>query len=347
MRKKRIVLITGVADYWGRRVASRLLREADWQVIGLDTAPPPETINGLDFILAPPDDPLIVELLAEERVEVLCHLAFTESTQPNPAAFQHNVIGTLKLFSACAQAGLRRIVYKSSTAVYGARPANPAFLAEDHPLAGSRHYGYTRDLIEVETFCQNLARQTSSTALTLLRFANIVGPTADSPLTRFLRSRRAPILLGFDPMMQVIHEDDVVEALAIAVINDVSGVFNVAAAGPLSLLQVMALAGKVPMPIFHPLAYRGVRRLARSPARLEAYAPLGLDYLRYPWVGDTTKMSHELGFTPRYTAAEAVRAWAQPGNMPPETIAASLNEDEAGLRAIIERRRQARAGQAS
>ena len=53
--------------------------------------------------------------------------------------------------------------------------------------------------------------------VTTLRFANIIGPTANTPMTRFLSTPATPRLLGFDPMLQVIHEDDVIGALAHAV----------------------------------------------------------------------------------------------------------------------------------
>ena len=70
-----------------------------------------------------------------------------------------------------------------------------------------------RDLIEIEAFCNGFRGQYPDITLTILRFPSIVGPTADTPMTRFLRSQLTPSLMGFDPLMQLIHEDDVVEAL--------------------------------------------------------------------------------------------------------------------------------------
>ena len=344
MKEKRVVVVTGVSGYWGKRVALRLAVEADLHLIGLDLKPPEETIAGLDFIEAEPGNPALAELFREETVDTLCHLDFIEAIQPNSDAFNHNVVGTIKLLGACARAGVRKIVWKSSTAVYGAHPANDAFLTEDYPLAGSRHYGYTRDLIEIETFCQNFSRQAPDIVLTVLRFAGIVGPTVDSPLTRFLSNRRAPLLLGFDPMMQLIHEEDVVAAIVHVVLNyynDYPGAFNVAAEEALPLLRLTTLAGKLPIPIFHPLAYAGVRRWGR-----ERSAPIELDYVLYPWVGDRAKMRDVLNFSPQYTAEEALGAFVKRQHTPHNTlepVAPTKSEDH--LRQIIARRRQTKAQQ--
>jgi len=341
MAKEKVVLVTGVNGYWGARIAGRLVVEPGFHVIGLDANPLKEEIEGLDFIQADIRNPLLVDLFKLERVDTVCHLNFIETARPSETAFDINVMGTMKVFGACIEAGIRKVVIRSSTAVYGARPDNPAFLVEDHPLRGSRHYGYTKDMVEIEAFCNGLRRQAPQIALTVLRFPSIIGSTVDTPMTRFLKELWTPTLLGFDPMMQVIHEEDVLEALVYAVVNDVPGVFNVAAEGVLPLWRLMALAGKFSIPWFHPLAYWGVGFLGDSGLRLTRYVPIELDYIRYSWVGDLTKMHEELGFTPRYTADEALREFAGLQRMRrymPES--AVLAYDEERLRDTIDRRRR-------
>jgi UDP-glucose 4-epimerase len=333
---KKVVLVTGVAGHWGARVAQQLTAERDLHVIGMHKAPETE-IKGLDLVQADIRNPLLAELFKSESVHTLCHLTFVESVRLAESAFDINVMGTLKVMGACVEAGVKKIVLKSSTAVYGARPDNPAFLTEDHPLNGSRRYGYTRDLVEIEAFCNGFRRQSPQVTLTILRFPSIIGPMCDTPMTRFLHSSSAPVLWGFDPMMQIIHEDDVVGALTHAVLDDVPGVFNVAAEGDMPLSKLMALAGKFAVPMFHPLAYGSVALGA------ERLAPIELDYIRYPWVGDLAKMRAEFGFAPRYTAAQALREFAEQWRLrqyQPE--ATTLADDEERLRAIIERRRRAR-----
>jgi len=343
MADKQNVLVTGVAKYWGARVAAGLAIEPRYHIIGLDLEQPTEEIKGLDFVQADIRNPLLPELLASEGVDTVCHLAFVETARPSKVAFGMNVMGTAKLLSACAEAGVRKVVVKSSTAVYGARPSNSAFLAEDHALRGSQRTGTIRDLVEIEKFCKSFRHQEPDVLLTILRFPSIVGPKVDTPMTRFLREPAAPTLLGFDPLMQLIHEDDVVAALIHAVANDVAGVFNVAAEDVLPLNRIRGLAGKLPVSIFHPLAYWGTGLLGRAGLRFDRYAPIELDYLRYPWVADLARMHHELGFVPRHTAEESVHEFAERHRAPyyePDSI--NVARDEERLRATIEQRRQAR-----
>ena len=304
MADEKVIVVTGVASYWGNRVATRLLENDDVHVIGIDDEPPQDNVDGLDFIQADLRNPLLVDLFQEEQVETVIHLKFRESLTPNESAFEQNVMGTAKLLGACSEAGVARVILKSSLMVYGARPDNPMFLREDHPLNGSKKYGYVRDWIEMERYADSYREQNPDTTVTVLRFGHIVGPTADTPMTRFLREEESITLLGFDPMMQVIHEEDVVSALVHAAAGDYAGAFNVAPEKGMPLWKTLGLATKLPIPILHPFAYWSV---SLSGPRL---APMPLDYLRFPCMGDMARMRDVLQFTPHYTPEETVREFS-------------------------------------
>jgi UDP-glucose 4-epimerase len=220
-------------------------------------------------------------------------------------------MGTAKLMGACAAAGVRKVVLKSSMAVYGARATNSAFLREDHRLRGSRRYGYIRDMVEIESFCSDFRHREPDVRLTILRFPSIVGPTASTRMTRFLKEPWAPSLLGFDPMMQIVHEDDVVNALVHGVLNDLPGVYNVAAEGVLPLSKLRGLAGKPPVSVFHKFVYWGVALPGGTSRILDRCLPIEPDYIRFPWVGDLARMRAEFGFEPAYTAEEALCEFVQ------------------------------------
>jgi UDP-glucose 4-epimerase len=349
---QKVILVTGVSNYWGAQVASHLLSDAPapdtmpglgYRVIGLDSQPPEEEIKGLDFVQADVRNPVMVDLLKFEQVHTVCHLAFTESTRASEATFDYNVMGTMKLLGACAEAGVHKVVLRSSTSVYGANSTNPSYITEKHPLQAGQTYASTRHWMEIEAFCNGFRRQVPEMILTILRFANILGPRSDTPMTRFLKEPLAPVLLGFDPLMQVIHEKDVVEALIYATYHDAPGVFNVAAEGILPLSRLTALASKVAIPVFHLFAYWGVDLAGSLGVPTGRAWPIEPDYLRYPCVGDLAKMHEQLGFVPRYTAEEALREFAgeqrlqryMPG-------AAALAYDEERLKDTIERRRRSR-----
>ena len=343
MSPRATILVTGVAGTWGRRVAARLIRETGFNVIGLDSKPPAEAIEGLDFVMADVRNPLLGELLRTEQVDTVCHLAFVETIRPGEAAFDLNVTGTTNVLDACAGAGVRKTVLKSSTAVYGARPSNAAFLTEGHALRGSKRSGTIRDLMEIEAFCRNFSQRTPQPAVTILRFASIVGTTVDTPMTRFLKMRHAPSLLGFDPRMQIIHEEDVVEALVHAVLNDIHGAINVAAEDVIPLNKMRGLAGKPSLAIPHLLAYWSRKLPANARHWGNDALPIEPDYLRYPWVADLHRMREELGFVPRYKAEDTLREFAERHQAAPLKLGPiGMARDEEHLRDLIEQRRQAK-----
>jgi UDP-glucose 4-epimerase len=354
MGDKRVVLVTGVSGYWGARVAERLINEneqvseADFEapgfhVIGLDVKPPIEPIKGLDFIQADVRNPLLKELLATEGVHAVCHMACREHYRPSEKAFDLNVIGTMKVLGAASEAGVRKVIIRSSTQAYGAFPTNPAFITESHPLNGSKANGFLRNLVDIEAFCNGFRGQVPDMLLTILRFTNVIGPTVDSPMTRYLKMNPPRTLLGFDPLLQVIHENDAINAILFAVKNDVPGVFNVSGEGILSLSKLLALSGKWSIPVVHLLAYWGVNAKKMVGMSSGHEFPIEPDFLRYSWVADTTLMREQMGFTPLYTAQEALREFAGILRLkkyqPPKS---DLAFDEERLRDIIDRRRRFR-----
>lgn len=305
MMAKRTVLVTGVAGQWGGRVAKRLLAEPGWRVIGVDRRASEPLPAGIDFVQADIRHPLLAQLLRLEGVDTVCHLQFKESAAPSAALFDRNVMGTVKLFAACAEAGVGQIVWRSSTAVYGARPGNGLFLDESTPIDADGRYAYVSHWAEMERFAANFRQHAPGLRLATLRFASIIGPTVDTPLTRFLQIPLAPVLLGFDPLMQLIHEKDLIEAVARAVVCQADGAFNIAAEGVLPLSKLMALAGTIAAPVLHPVAYWSSQWLPDR--RVEQLMPIEPDYLRYPWLADLSRMRGQLDFVPRYEAGEAAR----------------------------------------
>lgn len=341
MARKKVVLITGVASYWGSRLALQLITNNGYHIVGLDNEPPKEVIKGLDFIQADIRNSLLLELFKSEHVDTLAHMAFIESDTASELAFDFNVMGTMKVFGAATQAGVRKIILRSTTAVYGARSTNSAFLNENHPLRGSISTGHIRDMVEIEAFCNGFRRQAPELLLTVLRFPNIIGPTVNSPMVRFLKTPFTPVLLGFDPPLQFIHENDVLDALLHTIMEDIPGVYNVAAEGSIPLQKLLALTGRIPIPIFHPFAYW--TRSAAMSTRINRLMPLELDFIRYSWVADLRRMHEELCFYPKYTAEEALREFAGYLRMQPYlTEKANRSFDEERLRDTIDRRNRMR-----
>jgi UDP-glucose 4-epimerase len=235
-------------------VARRIEEEhPDLRIVGLDLVRPRVRFRSVKSYVVDFKDPAVVDILEKEKVRTLVHLYFVPKTRRSEHAFQDNVLGTMNLFSACAKAGVGKIVFKSSARVYGARADNPLYLREDRFLRADPVFQYTRDLLDIELFANGFRRRHPRMTFTTIRFVGVVGPTAKTPWTLYLRDHVVPTLLGFDPLVQVIHEDDVVDVLYHAAMGNHRGSYNAAADGVFYLSQAIRRAGRTPWPILTPL----------------------------------------------------------------------------------------------
>lgn len=330
------VLVTGAAGRWGSRLVRHLSKRHGYRLIGLDLRDPQQQFEGVRFVRADLTNPQLVELLRTERVDTVVHLVFASGLEPgsprlsSEEAFQINVMGTHEVLAACYASNVRQVVLKSSTIVYGAQVDNPLYLREQAPLRARRSaMPNLRDRLEIESAVDAFRQRHRRPAIAILRFPGILGPTIRSSLARYLAQPAPPTLLGFDPLYQIIHEDDVVAALAHVVEHGGDGPYNIAADGVLALSQLIRRCGRQPLPVAHPLASWLQRLLPGGRQQvIRELLPFDADYLRYPWIVDTRRMREELQFEPRYTADETIQAFASALRLRP-------------FADIIERRRQA------
>jgi len=209
----------------------------------------------------------------------------------------------MQVMTACRERGVRKVVLASTTLVYGAHPENPNFLTERHAAKGVHATAFLADKLEAEREVRRFAQASGGQAV-ILRFAPILGPTVRNHVTRWLSRRLVPVALGHDPLVQLLHEQDAVAALAMALSRDVSGTYNVVGDGVLPLTTVIRLAGRTPTPIPWSVLTRAGALLWTAGL---AEAPAGfLRYLRYLCVADGERAAAELGFRPAYTTREAV-----------------------------------------
>jgi UDP-glucose 4-epimerase len=310
------VLITGVSRFLGGRLAAQLAADpAVERVIGIDTIPPRTADLGIlgrtEFVRADIRNPLIAKVMTQARVRTVVHAALMASPRAvgsRVAMQEMNVIGTMQLLAACQKSDtVERFVLRSTTAVYGCGPSDPAVFTEKmHPRDGSQT-GYAKDAVEVEGYVRGFARRRADIAVSLLRLANIIGPTIDNALTRYLGMPVVPTALGFDPRLQLLHEIDAVEALRLATVSDRPGVVNVAGDGAVSLSQVLRRAGRLRVPV--PAPALGLVGAVVSNSGLVDVTAEEYKYLNYGRVVDTTRLHTEFGFTPRFTTAEAVESY--------------------------------------
>ncbi|MFC7730599.1 NAD-dependent epimerase/dehydratase family protein [Actinomadura keratinilytica] len=250
--------------------------------------------------------PSIAKVIASAGVDTVVHLSLvTAQSVPRPKVKELNVIGTMQLLAACQRSpDMRKLVVRSSAAVYGSSPMDPAVFTErDEPVEAPAH-GYAKDAVEVEGYVRGLQRRRSDLTVSVLRFVNFLGPGVDSPLTRYLRMPVVPTVLGFDPRLQFVHEDDGIEVLRRMTVEDHPGTFNVAGDGVLLLSQALRRAGRpfVPMPA-QSLSVLG--DMGRRFAGQTGFSPELLRLLMYGRVVDTSRLVAELSWRPKHSTEAA------------------------------------------
>jgi UDP-glucose 4-epimerase len=308
-----VVLVTGVSGYLGGHLAARLAEDAAIdRVIGVDTAAPSAELAQLmgraEFVQADIRNPLISRVIATAKVDTVVHASITAhpaGPSGRPLHKEMNVIGTMQLLAACQRAPLvRKLVVKSTTAVYGAGPNDPAVFTEDMTTRGLPSSGYAKDNAEVEGYVRGFGRRRPDVHVTTLRFTNLIGPKVDTVLTRYFSIPGVvPTVLGRDARLQLVHSEDALAVLHKAVDDDLPGVFNVGGDGVLLLTQAIRRAGRVAVPVPGPVV-GPITRLFRN-TRLLDFGPEQVRYLNFGRVVDTTRLKEVFGFTPRWTTRQA------------------------------------------
>jgi UDP-glucose 4-epimerase len=309
-----VVLVTGVSRYLGGRVAARLsgLPEIE-RVIGVDVIPPPHDIGTTEFVRADIRNPMIGKIIDQAGVDTVVHMnviATPTFAGGRTSQKEINVIGTMQLLAACQKAtSVRRLVVKSSAAVYGSSPRDPAMFTEGMGAKRMPRAGFGKDSVEVEGYVRGFSRRRPDVAIAMLRFANILGPGIRTSMTDYFGLPVLPTPLGHDPRMQFIHEDDAVDALVLAALGDVEGIVNIAGDGVITVAQAAAIAGRVPVPV--PMFAVGPLGSLVKRSGIADFSPDQMDFLAYGRGLDTTAMREVLGFQPRYTTREAFEDFAR------------------------------------
>jgi UDP-glucose 4-epimerase len=303
-----VVLVTGVSRDIARRFARSVAGHPDVErVVGVDVVPPRGAMDGVTFHRADIRNPVIAKVIAMEDVDTIVHMsviATPGSAGGRGTMKELNVIGTMQLLAAAQRApGVRTLVVKSSTTVYGASPRDPAMFTEDMGPKRLPRSGYAKDVYEIEGYVRGFARRRPDVRVTMVRAANVIGPHVFSPITSYFRLPVIPTVAGFDPRLQFLHENDLIAALTHGVVTDVGGTFNVAGDGVLLLSQAVRRLRRpaVPLPAF---AVGGIGSFLRQ-ARAADFSPEQLGFLTYGRGVDTSRMRAELGFEPAYTTASA------------------------------------------
>ncbi len=299
------VMVTGISGNLGRAVAKLLhLKE---RVIGIDRRP---------FIGKPKDLEMheldirkkkVEDVFRRVPIKAIIHMGILHD--PRMSSEDHhnfNVRGTMRILECAAKHNVKKVVVLSSANVYGPSPDNSNFLTEDAPLMAASRFPSVRDLIEVDMLAHAFFWKHSKVETVVLRPVHIVGPTIKNAPSNFLRLKHPWLMAGFDPMVQLIHMDDVAGALVEAIAPGRRGVYNVTGPGEVPLSKVFEALGSEPLPVPHVVARPLLRTLFRY--RFASFPPEELDHIQFLCAVDGSRWLNETPWRPKLTLRETIRS---------------------------------------
>ncbi|MDH2429794.1 NAD-dependent epimerase/dehydratase family protein [Sphaerisporangium sp. TRM90804] len=297
-----VVAVTGAASGLGREFLSRVASSADFRrVVAIDDHR--GDVADVTWRVLDVRDPLLANRISD--VDVLVHLASDFALDADPAERRaYNLRASQTVLTASAAARVRRVVLVTSAMVYGAAPDNAVPLPEDSPVAAEPDSGVVGDHLEIEALVRRSLRSHPGLEVTVLRPAAVVGPEVDTVITRHFEAPRLLTVKGSAPRWQFCHVDDLVSALELAALGQVSGVVTVGSDGWLEMDQVEELSGlrrfELPAGVTFGTAQR-LHRLGMTPA-----PATDLHYVVYPWVVDCASL-RAAGWKPAWTNEAALR----------------------------------------
>jgi len=312
------VLIPGVAGRLGKLVAERLVANGH-DVIGIDRRAFPDAPAGVEVHEVDIRKRGAEDVFRRVRPQAVIHMAtVTHLVRQSEDRYRINLGGTRAVFEHSRAYGVEHVVFVGRHTFYGAAADSPLFHSEDEPPVGIGSFPELADLVAADLYAGSALWRYPDLTTSVLRTVYTLGPTGHGTLAMFLRGRRVPTLLGFDPLFHFMHEQDVVSALVTTLEKRPRGVFNVAGPQPVPLSTVIRETGRtnVPIPEWVFPSLLGRFGLPKIPAG-------ALDHIKYSVTVDASAFVQATGFVHEVDERGALRAFREA--FPPAPPGASTN----------------------
>ena len=295
------ILVTGMAGGLSQLIARRLLQEGH-EVVGVDyrPVPPLPDLPGMITYRANYNKTAIEDVFRRHAFERVLHLGRVGNLKEDMGKrFDLNVVGSQKIMNLCLQYGIKRLLVLSTFHIYGASPANHIPIAEDEPLRAGSQFPQLADAIQLDNMAATWVYQHREVLTAVLRVTNVVGPSIHNTMSNFLRGRQVPFLMGFNPMTQFIHEDDLTEALYRAQGGEATGIFNVCGreAVPWRTALELCQARTFPLPSALVAAYLKIASV---------FPEYLVNFFKYPCVISDRAFQKAFDFEPQVSVQETL-----------------------------------------
>lgn len=286
------VLIPGITGRLARMVAMKL-HDAGHQVMGIDRRPWQDAPRGIEVVQVDIRKRAAEDVFRTHRPEAVIHMAtVTHLTVRNEDRYRINLYGTRAVFDHCAHYGAKRCIFVGRHTYYGAAADSSMYHGEEDPPMAMTTFPELADLVAADLYAGSALWRYPTLDTCVLRLCYTLGPSLSGTLATFLKGKRVPMVLGFDPLFQFMHEEDAADAIVLALEKQLRGVYNVAGPQPMPLSLLARQAGRmaVPLPELVMTTLFGRFGLPQLP-------PGAVAHLKYPVVIDDSSFRAATGFT--------------------------------------------------
>lgn len=300
------ILITGAAGYIGGKLVEHLC-EQDWvsAVVGTDINEPafthPKYIFEIRDIRHAMDD-----IFKVRKIDSVVHSAYVLSPIHDKGMMEDiNKGGTKNILAASRKAGVKQILYTSSTTAYGFYSDNDEPLTEDSPLRGNDDFTYAKNKKEIEAIMRKFTSDHPEIAITIVRPCFVVGPGFTNPMAEHLQKKLVMVPAKTLPW-QFVHEDDLVFVMAQLLEKKIAGAFNVTGEGTMTFSEMIKMLGNIRIPIPWPIIYplNNLSWFLRMSFMTKFPSP-SMRMMIHPWVASSKKLHETIDYKFKYDSKRA------------------------------------------
>jgi UDP-glucose 4-epimerase len=296
--RKKTVLVTGAAGALASRVIDRLYPE--YSIVAVDFRRKAQLPQDIPSYQVQMQHRFLEDVFRRHSIDAVIHIGRIFAHESDRyRRYNANVLGTKRLLDLSLKYGVSEVLIHSTFLVYGASPYNPALLDEDYPLMASEVTQELVDSVELESLANIYLWKYPQLNMTILRPATVLGPDVRNTMSLLLSRSIAPVLVGFSPMMQFLHVEDMADALVLAFRHSKPGIYNVAPDDWVAYQDAVVQCGcrRLPIPSVPPAIPAMISTALNWNAIFPRYL---INYLKYPVVVDGRLFRETFGWKPRY-----------------------------------------------
>jgi UDP-glucose 4-epimerase len=310
---QRRVLVTGAAGFIGRRVCQRLAESHPGVfVLGTDLRKPAQLPAGQRFEMADIRDARVGQLIADENINAIIHLASIVTPPPGmdrATMREIDVDASERLLAAAVAHGVEQFIVTTSGAAYGYHADNPVPLDEDDALRGNVEFAYSDHKRLVEELLARYRREQPQLKQLVFRPGTVLGHGFNNQITALFDKPRIPGVAGTDTPFVIIWDEDVAQCLIKGLLEQRGGIFNLAGDGTISLREIAQLLGKPYLAL--PAWLMRAALFVLHGLGLSQYGPEQVNFLRYRPVLSNTRLKRDFGYAPQRSSRQCFEDYAR------------------------------------